>query len=32
LIGDFNISVRREDIFKSGMRVYKKLVMIIGLE
>jgi hypothetical protein len=29
---DFNVKVRREDIFKQlGMRVYMKLVMIMGL-
>jgi len=32
LLGDFNTKVRRENIFKLGMRVYVKIVMIIVLE
>jgi hypothetical protein len=34
LLGDFNAKLGREDIFKptSGMRVHKKLVMIMELE
>jgi hypothetical protein len=34
LLGDFNARVGKEDIFKltTGMRVYMKLVLIMGSE